>query len=161
MKRITAIALLAIANFAMAGTSFAQSKMVKANVPFDFTVGKQLLPAGTYTIKAESSGLIAIKNHDKPITVLTIDCPGRIQVPKRWKADLPQVRRPVLPERDSLRLRRIWTSQSVLLKQRKGFSCSKQWSNRAARSSLLPANGVIGMEGPGPKQTSGLLMDIR
>jgi hypothetical protein len=72
MKRITAIALLAIANFAMAGTSFAQSKMVRANVPFDFTVGKQLLPAGTYTIKEESSGLIAIRNHDKPITVLTI-----------------------------------------------------------------------------------------
>jgi hypothetical protein len=72
MKRITTIALLAIANFAMAGTSFAQSKMVRANVPFDFTVGKQLLPAGTYTIKAESSGLIAIRNHDKPITVLTI-----------------------------------------------------------------------------------------
>jgi hypothetical protein len=72
MKRITAIALLAIANFALAGTSFAQSRMVKANVPFDFTVGKQLLPAGTYTIKTQSSGLIVIKNHDKPITVLTI-----------------------------------------------------------------------------------------
>jgi hypothetical protein len=72
MKRITAIALLAIANLAMAGTSFAQSKTVRANVPFDFTVGKQLLPAGTYAIKAESSGLIVIKNHDKPITVLTI-----------------------------------------------------------------------------------------
>ncbi len=72
MKRITALALLAIANFAMVGTSYAQSNMVRVNVPFDFTVGKQLLPAGTYTIKAESSGLIAIKNHDKPITVLTI-----------------------------------------------------------------------------------------
>ena len=72
MKRIAAIAFLAIANFALAGTSFAQSRMVKANVPFDFTVGKQLLPAGTYTIKTQSSGLIVIKNHDKPITVLTI-----------------------------------------------------------------------------------------
>jgi hypothetical protein len=72
MKRITAIALLAIANFAMAGTSFAQSKMVRVNVPFDFTVGNQLLPAGTYTIKTESEGLIAIKNHDKPIAVLTL-----------------------------------------------------------------------------------------
>ena len=51
MKRITAIALLAIANFALAGTSFAQSKGVRANVPFDFTVGKKLLPSGTYTIK--------------------------------------------------------------------------------------------------------------
>jgi hypothetical protein len=72
MKRITAIALLAIANFAMAGTSFAQSQSVRAKIPFDFTVGKQLLPAGTYTIKAKSSGLLVIQNHDKPVTVLTI-----------------------------------------------------------------------------------------
>jgi hypothetical protein len=39
MKRITATALLAIANFAMVGTSFPQSKAVQAKVPFDFTVG--------------------------------------------------------------------------------------------------------------------------
>jgi hypothetical protein len=72
MKRITAIALLAIANFAMAGMSFAQSYGVKANVPFDFTVGNKLLPAGTYTLMRESSELIEIRNHDKPIAVLTI-----------------------------------------------------------------------------------------
>ena len=85
MKRITAIALLAIANFAMAGTSFAQSKMVRANVPFDFTVGKQLLPAGTYTINEEPSGLIVIKNHDKPIEVLTLVHPDGAKVPNGGK----------------------------------------------------------------------------
>ncbi len=72
MKRIAAIALLAIANFAMAGTSFAQSQQIRADVPFAFTVGNQLLPAGTYTIRTKSEGLVAIKNHDKPITVLTL-----------------------------------------------------------------------------------------
>jgi hypothetical protein len=85
MKRITAIALLAIANFAMAGTSFAQSKIVRVNVPFDFTVGKQLLPAGVYTIKAESSGLIAIRNHDKPLAVLTIADQDGARSPKGGK----------------------------------------------------------------------------
>jgi hypothetical protein len=76
MKRITAIALLAIAIFAMAGMSFAQStKGVQANVPFDFTVANKLLPAGTYTVKTGSGGLIAIKNHDKPITVLALTGP--------------------------------------------------------------------------------------
>jgi hypothetical protein len=85
MKRITAIALLAIANFALAGTSFAQSEAVRANVPFDFTVGKQLLPAGTYTIKAKSSGLIVIRNYDKPITVLTIAEPDGNKSPNRGK----------------------------------------------------------------------------
>jgi hypothetical protein len=73
MKRITAIALLAIANLAMAGTSLAQSAGVKANVPFDFTVANNLLPAGTYTMKTESTGLIVIRNNDKPaIVVLTL-----------------------------------------------------------------------------------------
>ena len=72
MKRITAIALLVIANFAMAGTSFAQSKVVRANVPFDFTVGDKLLPAGTYTIKETSDHLIMIRNHDKPIAVISL-----------------------------------------------------------------------------------------
>jgi hypothetical protein len=72
MKRITAIALLVIANFAMTGTSFAQSKVVRANVPFDFTVGDKLLPAGTYTVKETSDHLIMIRNHDKPIAVLSL-----------------------------------------------------------------------------------------
>jgi len=72
MKRITAIALLATANFALAGTSFAQSNGVRANVPFDFTVGDKLLPAGTYTIKEQSDHVIVIRNHDKPITALSL-----------------------------------------------------------------------------------------
>jgi len=72
MKRITAIAFLAIANFAMAGTSFAQSTGVRANVPFDFTVGNKLLPAGTYTIKEQSNHVILITNHDKPIAALSL-----------------------------------------------------------------------------------------
>jgi hypothetical protein len=72
MNRIKAIALLAIANFAMAGTSFAQSNGVRANVPFDFTVGNKLLPAGTYTIKEQSDHVIVIQNHDKPIAMLSL-----------------------------------------------------------------------------------------
>lgn len=74
MKRTTAIALIAIANFAMAGTSFAQSNGVQATVPFDFTVGNKLFPSGTYTIKPESmtANVISIRNHDKPIAVLSL-----------------------------------------------------------------------------------------
>jgi hypothetical protein len=74
MKRTTAIALLAIANFAMAGTSFAQSNGVQATVPFDFTVGNKLFPSGTYTIKQESmnANVVLIKSHDKPIAVLSL-----------------------------------------------------------------------------------------
>jgi hypothetical protein len=70
MKRITVITLLAIANFAMAGTSFAQSNGVRATVPFDFTVGNKLLPAGTYSFKKQSDRMISITNHDKPIAAI-------------------------------------------------------------------------------------------
>ena len=78
MKRITAIALLAIANFAVAGTSFAQSKAVQAKVPFDFTVGNTLVPSGMYTIEEESPWFIAIKNHDKLIArVSVVDQDGK------------------------------------------------------------------------------------
>ena len=72
MKRITAIALLAIANFAVAGTSFAQSKAVQAKVPFDFTVGNKVLPSGMYTIEEESPWFIVIKNHDKPVERVSV-----------------------------------------------------------------------------------------
>lgn len=72
MKRITAIVLVAIANFAMAGTSFAQSNGVRATVPFDFTVANKLLPSGTYTIKQGSGSTILIRSYDKPIAVLSL-----------------------------------------------------------------------------------------
>jgi hypothetical protein len=74
MKRTTAIALIAMANFALAGTSFAQSNGVRATVPFDFTVGSRLLPPGTYTIERESrnANVIMIRNHDKPIATLSL-----------------------------------------------------------------------------------------
>jgi hypothetical protein len=74
MKRTTAIALLAIANFAISGTSFAQSNGVRVTVPFDFTVGDKVLPSGTYTIKPESTNpnVIVIRSHDKPIAALSL-----------------------------------------------------------------------------------------
>jgi hypothetical protein len=71
MKRITAIALFAIANLAMAGTSFAQSYGVAAKIPFAFSVGDKVLPAGSYTIK-ENSSLLMIRNRDQKTVVLSL-----------------------------------------------------------------------------------------
>jgi hypothetical protein len=71
MKRITAIALFAIANLAMAGTSFAQSNGVAAKIPFAFSVGDTVLPAGSYTIK-ENSSLLTIWNRDQKTVVLSL-----------------------------------------------------------------------------------------
>jgi hypothetical protein len=87
MKRTTAIALIAMANFVLAGTSFAQSNGVRATVPFDFTVGTKLLPSGTYTIEKTSlhANVIEIRSHDKPIAILSLVHPDGNKSPKVGK----------------------------------------------------------------------------
>jgi hypothetical protein len=85
MKRITAIALFAMANFVMAGTSFAQSREVQATVPFDFTVANKLLPAGTYTITQRETSVVVIRSHDKPIAILTLADPDDHKSPNQGK----------------------------------------------------------------------------
>jgi hypothetical protein len=72
MKRIKTIALFAIANFAMAGMSFAQDHAVRATIPFDFAVGSAHLPAGTYSIREQSSNLIRIRNLAKPVSAFSV-----------------------------------------------------------------------------------------
>ena len=74
MKRITAIALCALASLVTAGSAVAQGPAVKATVPFDFAVGNSHLPAGTYTISSadprSSTGLM-IRSDSGKISVLT------------------------------------------------------------------------------------------
>ena len=85
MKRITAIALFAMANFVMAGTSFAQSRGVQATIPFDFTVGNKLLPSGTYTITQGETSVITIRSYDKPIAVFSLVDPVDHMSPNHGK----------------------------------------------------------------------------
>src|ERR1700753_962119 len=84
MKRTTAIALIAMANFVLAGTAFAQSNGVRATVPFDFTVGTKLLPSGTYIIQKDRlhANVIQISSHDKPISILSLVHPDGNKSPK-------------------------------------------------------------------------------
>jgi hypothetical protein len=160
MKRIVAIALLAIANFAMAGTSFAQSKWVRADVPFGFTVGSEHLPAGTYTFKTESEGLIAIKNHDKPIAVFTIVDRDSAKAPKRRKADVPQVRRPVLLERDSLRLAGYERHSPFFQYREDGSAAAGNGPPEQRGLHCCPVMESLRVGGPRPNQTSGLLTTL-
>jgi hypothetical protein len=74
MKRITAIAIAALASLVTAGSAVAQGQAVKATVPFDFAVGNSHLPAGTYTISSadsRSSNGLMIRSDSGKITVLT------------------------------------------------------------------------------------------
>ena len=64
MKRITAIAFFVLAALVTAGSAMAQDHAVKANVPFDFTVGNAHVPAGTYTILSTGSPVIVELRND-------------------------------------------------------------------------------------------------
>ena len=52
----------------------AQEMRVKANIPFDFAVGKQILPAGEYTLVTEgsSSDAVVIRSDDSKSAILSL-----------------------------------------------------------------------------------------
>jgi len=65
MKRISAIALFTIVTLAAGTTLVAQQPGVKANIPFNFTVGEKSLPAGEYTISLNSEHVVEIQSADR------------------------------------------------------------------------------------------------
>jgi hypothetical protein len=71
MKRIAAIALFAVASTFGTGLALAQDHQVRATVPFNFTVGNQVLPAGTYSILQVRDNLIEIRNQDGSTAALS------------------------------------------------------------------------------------------
>jgi hypothetical protein len=77
MKRIAAIALLVAASFLTAGSAMAQDHAVKATIPFNFTVGGSLLPAGTYTLRSETDSptILRITDWEKGVRILTVVTP--------------------------------------------------------------------------------------
>lgn len=71
MKRITAVAFFTLASILSAGSALAQNHEVRADVPFNFTVGNKVLPAGTYSISPAMDGAIEIQNRETHLAVLT------------------------------------------------------------------------------------------
>jgi hypothetical protein len=76
VKRITATALFVLANLLTVGSVSAQDHRVQAVVPFDFTVGNQLLPSGTYTIKSETPFRVVIRNTEKGTSLMAGTIPN-------------------------------------------------------------------------------------
>ena len=72
MKRITVIALFALATLATVGTAAAQNHQVRANIPFDFVAGDAHLPAGSYSITSDDLDVIAIRNGQKYVSLLRV-----------------------------------------------------------------------------------------
>ncbi|MGA2048540.1 MAG: hypothetical protein ABSG96_12645 [Terracidiphilus sp.] len=73
MKRISALALLAIASMAACTGAISQQPAIKANIPFDFTVGNNWMPAGEYTISSPMGRFVEIRSADlaRTTTVVT------------------------------------------------------------------------------------------
>ncbi len=74
MNRILSIVLVLASTLAAAGSSSAQEMVVKATVPFNFTVRDHTLPAGTYRISSpfNSANVLALSNRDKNAYLLTM-----------------------------------------------------------------------------------------
>lgn len=73
MKHIFATALFAAASL-MVPTGASAQNPLQATIPFDFTVGQSLLPAGTYRIAYVGRGLISLDSwtaHGKVFSPIT------------------------------------------------------------------------------------------
>ena len=71
MNRISAIALFAASTITVAGSALAQAHVVRANIPFDFTLNNRVLPAGTYSISKGMENLVTVRNEASRATVMT------------------------------------------------------------------------------------------
>jgi hypothetical protein len=71
MKRIFAIALFAASSLAVVGNLSAQDHRVNATIPFDFTLNKKVLPAGSYIISSLSANAVEVRNVNGHIAELS------------------------------------------------------------------------------------------
>jgi hypothetical protein len=77
MNRTFATALLTAVSLMAPVGAFAQSRQ-QATIPFDFTVGQRLLPAGTYVIAYHGSGMISVRGWKgkELVSVMTLVTPA-------------------------------------------------------------------------------------
>ncbi len=70
MNRILAIFLITMASVAATGAN-AQVPALKANIPFDFTVGNTWMPAGEYTITAPIQEVLLLRTAGHSASVVS------------------------------------------------------------------------------------------
>jgi hypothetical protein len=57
------LAVLALSVLAIAAPAFAQSTNLRAEIPFDFVVGKAVMPAGEYLVQSQTNpAILVIRN---------------------------------------------------------------------------------------------------
>ncbi len=72
MKLIPRFALVAVAALVTAVSAGAQDHGLKANVPFNFTVNGDSLPAGNYTIGSSSANVLSLKSQQGKVNIWAI-----------------------------------------------------------------------------------------
>jgi hypothetical protein len=76
MKRLTIKALLVFASLFGALPAFSSNTAVRAYIPFNFTVGQNLLPSGSYIISRDIWGVVRIQNMDQSRTSASVTTIG-------------------------------------------------------------------------------------
>ena len=72
MKRISTLALLTIASMATCTGAIGQQSVLKANIPFDFTVGDTWMPAGEYAISSPLRRIVQLRSADLAKTAMIV-----------------------------------------------------------------------------------------
>jgi hypothetical protein len=67
-KQLLNLCLFA-ASFVVAVPGFAQSSQILVKVPFEFTVGSTAMPAGDYSLREDSSGVVFITSQERRKTI--------------------------------------------------------------------------------------------
>lgn len=83
MKRISAFALFTIVAVAASIPLAAQQPVVKANIPFNFTVGDQSMPAGEYTISSPLNHIIQVQSADRKHVGMVVSTASFAEPPAR------------------------------------------------------------------------------
>ena len=73
MKSLKVLAIVSL--FVLLTPALAQIRIVKANVPFDFVVGNQTLPAGEYSFALNGAGMLRITQTSGPTIAGVIAAP--------------------------------------------------------------------------------------
>lgn len=75
MKSTLSVALLALLTIATT-SAFSQQQTVRGRIPFSFTVGEEVLPAGEYSLFRLDNHVLMIKNADGRNWVRVVDTQG-------------------------------------------------------------------------------------
>jgi|SRR5579862_795830 len=70
MKKITTLLFLALVSLVMQGNAKAQTREVRADIPFDFTAGRSSMPAGSYSITSDNNITVVIHNGRQSASIL-------------------------------------------------------------------------------------------